>query len=75
MDNAVHVLVKEINSWGNPAYQEETEGKSSTLQIEGEIEIIHNLTINLILEEKLSEISKEIQEVINWHPKVISKEE
>ena len=37
--------------------------------------MIHNLTSNLILKEKLPIILKEIQEIINWHPKVISKGE
>src|SRR6266498_3819880 len=75
MDNVVHALVKEVNSSGISAYQEETKGESSTLQTERETEVIHNLTTNLISEEKLFEILKEIQEVIDCHPKVISKGE
>ncbi len=51
------------------------EGENSTLLIEEEIKTIHNLTTNLISEEKLPTISKKIQEVIDWHFKVISKEE
>jgi len=65
MDNAVHVLVKKVNSKGILAYQKETDSESSTLQTEGEIESINNLIINLILEEKLSNIPKEILKVIN----------
>src|SRR6266542_1524272 len=72
MDDAVHVLVEEVNSRGIPAYQEETEGESSTFQMKEETETIHNFTTNLILEEKLSKILKKIQEVIDRHLKVIS---
>ena len=60
MDDAVHALVEEVNSQRIPAYQKETERESSTLQTEGEIEAIHNLTTNPILEKKLLIISKEI---------------
>src|SRR6266542_3314179 len=74
MDNAIYALVEEVNSQGILAYQEETEGESSTA-LTGETETIHNLTTNLISEEKLPMILKEIQEVIDRHPKVISKEE
>ena len=63
MDDAVHVLVEEVNSRGTPAYQEETEGESSTTHTE--VETIHNLTTNPISEEKLPTILKEIQEVID----------
>ena len=55
----MHTLVEEVNSRGTPAYQEETEGESSTAS-KKEIETIHNLTTNLISEEKLSTILKEI---------------
>ncbi len=75
MDEAVHTLVKEVNGQGILAYQEETEEESSTLQTEGETEIMYNLIINLISEEKLPKILKEIQEVIDRYPKVISKGE
>ena len=75
MDDAVHVLVEEVNSQGIPTYQEKIEGKSSMFQMKGKTEIIHNLTINPISEEKLFTIPKEIQEVINYHLKVISKGE
>ncbi len=51
------------------------EGESSMLQIEGETEVIHNLTTNSISEEKLPIIFKKIQEVIDRYPKVISKRE
>jgi len=60
IDNAVHALIKEVNSQGTPAYQEETERKSSIIQTEGEIKIINNFTTNLISEERLLTISKEI---------------
>jgi len=62
IDDVIYTLVKEINSWGTLAYQKKTEEKSSTLLIEGKTdkETIYNLTINLISEEKLSEIPKEI---------------
>ncbi len=60
MNDAVYALVKEVNSWGIPAYQEETEEESSTLQTEGEIEVINNLITNLISEKKLPIILKEI---------------
>src|SRR6266542_3408631 len=73
MDDAVHVLVEEVNSREILAYQEETEGESSTAHTE--VETIHNLTINPISEERLPTIPKEIQEVIDRHPKVISKGE
>ncbi len=75
MDNTVYVLVEKVNSREIPVYQKKIERKSITLQIEGEIEIIHNLTTNLISEKKLPKISKEIQKVIDRHPKVISKGE
>src|SRR6266542_786193 len=73
MDDAVHVLVEEVNSRGTPMYQEETEGESSTAHTE--VKTIHNLTTNPISEERLPTILKEIQEVIDRHPKVISKGE
>ncbi len=73
MDDAVHALVEEVNSRGIPTYQEEIEGESSTVHTE--IETIHNLTTNLILEERLPTILKEIQKVIDRHLKVISKGE
>src|SRR6266542_6857354 len=73
MDDAVHVLVEEVNGRGIPEYQEETEGESSTTHTE--VETIHNLTTNPISEERLPIIPKEIQEVIDRHPKVISKRE
>ena len=60
MDDAVYTLVEEINSQEISAYQKETKGKSNTLQTEKKTEVIHNLTTNLILEEKLSKILKEI---------------
>ncbi len=75
IDDAVHTLVEEVNSQEITAYQKKTEGENSTLQIEEEMKTIHNLTTNLISEEKLPIIPKEIQEVIDHHPKVISKEE
>ncbi len=75
MDDAVHALVEEVNSKETPAYQKETEEKSSILPTEGKIKNIHNLITNLILEKKLPTILKEIQKVIDRHPKVISKEE
>ena len=75
MDNTVHALIKEVNSWETLAYKEETKEKSNTFQTEEKIEIIHNLITNLISEEKLLTILKKIQEVINQHPKIISKEE
>ncbi len=75
MDDAVHALVEKVNSQGTPTYQEEIEGESSTLQTEEKIKTIHNFITNLISEEKLPTILKEIQEVINQHPKVISKGE
>ncbi len=65
MDNAIYVLAEEVNSRRVSVYQEETEGESSICQTEEETKIIHNLTTNLISEEKLPEILKEIQEVIN----------
>jgi len=52
-----------------------TKRKSSTLQIKGKIKSINNLTTNLILKEKLSKILKKIQEIIDWYPKIILKEE
>ena len=63
MDAAVHDLVEEVNSCGILAYQEETEGKSSTAHTE--VETIQNLTTNPISEERLPTILKEIQEVID----------
>ena|SRR6266511_4595681 len=60
MNNAIYALVKEVNGRRNPAFQEETEGKSSTLYIEGKTEIINNLITNSILEERLPTILKEI---------------
>ena len=65
MDNAVHALVEEVNSRETSAYQKKMERESSTLQAEGKTETIHNLTTNLISEEKLSTILKEIQKVID----------
>jgi len=63
MDEAVHVLVEEVNSRGIPMYQEETERESSIAHTE--METIHNLTTNPISEERLPTIPKEIQEVID----------
>ncbi|SRR6266540_5769902 len=60
MDDTVYALVEEVNNRETPVYQIETEGKSSTLQTEGETETIHNLTTNSISEEKLPTIPKEI---------------
>src|SRR6266498_5518620 len=74
MDDTVHALVEEVNSRKIPTYQEETEGESSTAA-HTEIETIHNLITNPISEERLPTILKEIQEVIDRHPKVISKGE
>ena len=73
MDDAVHALVEEVNSRGILAYQEETEGESSIAHTE--VETIYNLTTNPISEKRLPTIPKEIQEVIDQHPKVISKGE
>ena len=58
MDDAVHALVEEVNSWGIPAYQEEIEGESSTAHTE--VETIHNLTTNPISEKRLPTIPKKI---------------
>ena len=63
IDDAIYALAEEVNSQGIPAYQEETEGESSTAHTE--IETIHNLTTNPISEERLPTIPKEIQEVID----------
>ena len=60
MDNAVYALVKEVNGQETSTYQKETEEESSTLQTEGEIEVINNLITNLISEKKLPIILKEI---------------
>jgi len=65
MDNAVYALVKEVNGQETSTYQKETEEESSTLQIEGETEVIYNFITNPISEETLPKILKEIQEVIN----------
>jgi len=73
MDDAVHVLVEEVNSRGIFTYQEETERESNTAHTE--VKTIHNLTTNLISEERLPTIPKEIQEVIDRYLKVISKGE
>ena len=75
MDDTVHALVEEVNSYRILAYQEEMEGESSTAQMGGKIETIHNLITNPISEKKLLTISKEIQKVIDQHLKVISKGE
>jgi len=75
IDNAVYALIEEVNSQKIPVYQEETEEKSSTFQAEREIEVINNFTINSILKERLLTILKEIQEIIDHYPKVISKGE
>ncbi len=60
MDNAVYALVEEMNSQKIPAYQKKTEKESSTIQTKEEVEVIHNLTTNSILEKKLPTIPKEI---------------
>ena len=73
IDDAVHALVEEVNSREILAYQEETEGESSTAYTE--VETIHNLTTNPISEERLPTIPKEIQKVIDRYLKVISKGE
>ena len=65
MNDAVHTLVEEINGQEIPAYQEEIEGKSNTLQTEEKTETIHNFTTNPISKGKLLIILKEIQKVIN----------
>ena len=48
MNEAIHVLIEEVNSREISAYQEETEGESSTLHIEEKTEVIYNLIINPI---------------------------
>ena len=76
MYDAIHILVKEVNSQEILAYQKEIERESNTLQTEEKTDIeVNNLTTNLILEKKLPTILKEIQEVIDRYLKVISKEE
>src|SRR6266542_5467132 len=75
MDDAVHVLIEEVNSQEISAYQEKTERESSTFHTKGETETINNLTTNLISKEKLLEILTKIQKIIDRYLKVISKEE
>ena len=62
MDNTVYVLIEKVNSWRISAYQKKIEGESNIFLKEGETdkETIYNFIINLISEEKLSEILKEI---------------
>ncbi len=62
MDNAVYILMKEVNNWETLTYQKKIKGKSNILQTEEKIkkETINNLTTNLISKEKWSKILKEI---------------
>ncbi len=45
MDDMIHTLIEEVNSWETPAYQEETKRESNTLQMKEEMEVIHRRSL------------------------------
>ncbi len=56
MDKAVHALVEKVNSQEILVYQEKTQEESNnsvSSKKKMDMKIIHNFTINLILEEKM----------------------